>query len=351
MDICRRNFGKCALGGIAGALLGAPTRAKLLVIVILEQFRTDYLDTVRAQLSAGGLRRLFEKGAFFPNCLNEASTFSSTGLATLATGAWPAQHGIVADLWYDRGSKRAMSPSNEELQATTLAAQIAAEPQARVTVISLNRAHAGIFAGTPEARLFWLDELGQFVTNGEPPDWLAAFNAQRGSESARNLRWVALGAHDDAPPLRTLTYDAAHAQEFQALFRGSPYAQTAQFDLLDELVTRDNMGKSDRFEVVCLIAGSMGQLGYETGARGPLMEQLTLHLDRRIEASLAQLSKAPGDGAFNVALAAAHGAPPAPSAESRARMAVHGEQVAQTVERVLVATGSGHVEKYVYPFL
>jgi hypothetical protein len=162
---------------------------------------------------------------------------------------------------------------------------------------------------------------------------------------------VALGAHNDAPPLRTLTYDAAHVQEFQALFRGSPYAQKAQFDLLDELVARENMGKSDRFEVVCLIAGSMGQLGYETGSRGPLMEQLTLHLDRLLEASLSQLSKIPGDGAYNVVLAAAHGAPPPPSAESRERMAVHGEQVAQTVERVLVASSSGRVEKYVYPFL
>jgi hypothetical protein len=81
------------------------------------------------------------------------------------------------------------------------------------------------------------------------------------------------------------------------------------------------------------------------------MEQLTLNLDKRIEAHLAQLSKMPGDGAFNLALVGAHGAPPSPSPESRERMAVHGEQVAQTVERVLAASGSGHVEKYVYPFL
>jgi hypothetical protein len=351
MDICRRDFGRCAIGGMAGALLGATPRPKLLVIVLLEQFRTDYFEIVRSQLASGGFRRLFEKGTFFPNCLNEASTFSSTGIATLATGTWPAQHGIVADLWYDRGSKRALSPSDEDLQATTLAAQIAANPQARVTVVSLNRKHARLFAGTPEARLFWLDELGQFATNGDAPDWLASFNAQRGADNARNARWVAIGARNEAPPLRTLTYEAGRAQEFQALFRGSPYSQTAQFDLVEELIARDNMGKSDRMEVVCVIAGAMGQLGYETGARGPLMEQLTLNLDRRIEAHLAQLSKMPGDGAFNLALVGAHGAPPSPSPESRERMAVHGEQVAQTVERVLAASGSGHVEKYVYPFL
>ena len=110
MGICRRDFGKCVLGGIAGTLLGAAPRPKLLVIVLLEQFRTDYLDLVRPQLAPGGFRRLFEKGAFFPNCLHEASTFSVDGIATLATGAWPAQHGIVADLWYERGDQAAGLP-------------------------------------------------------------------------------------------------------------------------------------------------------------------------------------------------------------------------------------------------
>src|SRR5262249_12565144 len=71
----------------------------------------------------------------------------------------------------------------------------------------------------------------------------------------------------------------------------------------------------------------------------------------RIEALLEQLGKTPGEGAFNLVVTAAHGAPPEPPAESRERMAVNGEQLAQAIEKTLVATGSGHVEKYVYPFL
>ena len=351
MGICRRDFGKCVVGGLTGALLGATLRPKLLVIVVLEQFRPDYLDMVRPQLVSGGFRRLQEKGAVFNNCLHLASTFSSSAIATLATGAWPAQHGIVADHWYDRAAKRAISPSEEELQATTLAAQVAAEPRTRVTVVSLNRSHATLFAGTPDARLFWLDELGHFATNGEAPDWLTTFNGQRTPETVHNMRWLALGARPDAPPLRTLTYSEEHPQEFQALYRGSPFAQLAEFDLLNELIVRDNMGKGEHFDVVCLIAGAMGHLGYETGSRSPLMQQLTMHLDRRIEALLAVLAKTPGDGAFNLALTGAHGAPPAPAAESRERMAVHGEQVAQAIDRALAASGSGRVDKYVYPFL
>jgi hypothetical protein len=351
MGICRRSFGKCVVGGITGALLGATARPKLLVMVVLEQFRPDYLDLIRPQLVAGGFRKLLEKGAVFNNCLHAASTFSSSSLATLATGAWPAVHGIVADRWYDPTIKTAISPSEEELQATTLAAQLAPDPQARVTVISLDRAYGALWAGTPDARLFWLDEQGHFATNSDIPDWLGEFNAQKAAETVRNLRWLAIGAKPDAPPLRTLSYSADHPQDFLALYRGSPFGQAAQFDLLTDLVVHDNMGKSDRFEVVCLIAGSMGQLGYETGARGPLMQQMTMHLDRRIESLLGVLAKTPGDGAFNLALVGAHGAPPAPSTETRDRMTVSGEQVAQAVDRALTAWGSGRVDKYVYPFL
>jgi hypothetical protein len=350
MDICRRQFGACVLGGFAGSLLGATPRANLLVIVLLEQFRPDYLDAVRTQLAPEGFRRLMEKGAVFHNCLHQASTFSSTAIATLATGAWPSEHGIVADRWYERAVRRPITPSDEELLATTFLAEAAAEG-AHVSVVSLDRSHSTLFAGTPDARLFWLDEQGKFTVNGEAPDWLAAFNAQRTAESARNAQWIALGARTDAPPLRTLTYSADRPGEFLALYRSSPFAQSAQFDLLNELIVHDKLGTGNTLDIVCLIVGASGQLGYETGARSPLMQQMTLHLDRRMEALLSQLAKTPGENAFNLAVTAAHGAPPEPPAESRERMAVKGEELAQEIERVLASTGSGHVEKYVYPFL
>ena len=63
MGICRRQFGACLLGGAARAALGATNRAKLLVIVLLEQFRPDYLEPVRAELAIGSklLRELRQR--------------------------------------------------------------------------------------------------------------------------------------------------------------------------------------------------------------------------------------------------------------------------------------------------
>ena len=313
MGICRRHFGACLLGGATAALVAAPPRAKLLILVVLEQLRADALDTLRPQLAPGGLRKIFDKGAVFSNCLHLASTFSSTALTTLATGAWPAQHGIVADLWYNRVAKRAMSLSDEDLLATTLAAQFAAD-RGRVTVLSLDRNHGALFSAAPDARLFWLDDQGQFATNGEMPDWLPGFNSQNGAENARGLKWSAIGAKPDAPPLRTLNFSSDHPRDFLSLYKGSPYAQSAQFELATELITRDRMGApAGPPDLLCILAGSSGLLGYETGGRSLLLQQLLLQFDRRLEAFFGQLAKAPGDGNYNLAIAGAHGAPPEPS--------------------------------------
>jgi hypothetical protein len=350
MGICRRQFGACLLAAAARPTFAAVPRAKLLILVLLEQLRPDSLDLLHSQFSPGGFRRILEKGATFHNSSHAAATFSSSAIATLATGAWPAQHGIVADHWYDRSSRRAVTPSAGQLLATTFASQIAAE-RGRVAVVSLDRSHAELFAGTPDAGLYWLDDDGRFATQSEAPEWLAAFNSQHSAESARNARWTALGARPEAPPLRKLAFDPAHPSDFLALYRASPYSQSAQFELAAELIARERFGTGPSVDLVCIIPGATARLGYETGARSPLMQQLILQLDRRLETFLGQLARTPGEGNFNLALTAAHGAPPEPPAAARERMAVHGGPLAEAVDKSLAASGAGRVEKYIYPFL
>src|SRR5208283_4901746 len=99
------------------------------------------------------------------------------------------------------------------------------------------------------------------------------------------------------------------------------------------------------------LCGSSELLGYEVGGRSPLMPQMILDLDKRIETLMAQLGQLVGENGYTLVLAGAHGAPPLPPAGARARMVVNGEAVAQAVEKALAAAGAGHVGKYVYPFL
>src|ERR1700686_4856787 len=204
MGICRRQFGSCLLGGLAAdAFALAPRYPKLLVLLVLEQLRPDHLDAVASQFRPGGLRRLLYKGSQFPDCRHLASTFSASSIATLATGAWPSQHGIVADTWYDPAAKKTVGASSEALLATTLCEQVAADPRNRVFVVSMDLPLASLFAGTRQARLFSMDQHGRFATVGPAPDWLANFNNVHSIEDARNAKWMAIGARPGAPPLPT----------------------------------------------------------------------------------------------------------------------------------------------------
>ncbi|MBV9504980.1 MAG: alkaline phosphatase family protein [Acidobacteriia bacterium] len=351
MDICRRKFGACILAGLAARAVALPPRPKLLVLLILEQLRPDYLDNIWPQTGTGGLRRLVDGGAYFPDCRHSASTFTASTLATLATGAWPAQHGIVADSWYDRRAKKPVRASDEDLRATTLGSQIVAAPDTRLFVTSLDPVDSALFAGTSAARLFWMSDGGQFVTRGPEPRWLADYNRLKPIQTLHNAPWVAVGAPTDAPRLRTLAFDPAHPQEFLSLYKASPFAQAAQFEFAAELISRERLGQSSTFDFLCIISSPAALLGYESGAHSPLMRQMTLQLDRQLEFLLAQLDRAPGIDMFNFVLAGAHGAPPAPANETRARLAVNGEMLAQAIQQSLTKSNGGRIAKYLYPFL
>jgi hypothetical protein len=352
-EFTRRRFARFLAGATLSSVAratGAPVRPKLTVLVVVEQFRSDYLAAVSEQLVPGGLRRMIENGAWFPDCRHSASTFTTSGLATLATGTWPSVHGIVADSWYDRSIHRVVRASDEVMLANTLVSQVAAAPRTRVFVAGMDAANARLFAGTPAARVFWMDEEGRFTARGQSPDWLVAYNRQKPLENLHDAKWMVVDARAGAPPLRTLAFNPARPGDFTALYKASPFAQMAQFEFLRELISRERLGQEDTTDLVCLLLGSTALLGYDTGANSPLMQQMVLQLDRHMEFLLGELDHVPGENAFNVVFAAAHGAPPAPPQESRTRMAVNGEQVAQAVQRVL-GSGGPRVEKYLYPFL
>ena len=210
---------------------------------------------------------------------------------------------------------------------------------------------AGLFAGQSAASQFWLNPRGQFTTLGEPPEWLAQFNAMNPVENRHNGKWSAVGARPGAPPLRTLTYDPDHPREFLNLYKASPLSQETQFELAARLVEEEKLGTGETQDLVCLVAGSSSLLGYEVGGTAPLMREMGLAIDRHVEFLLGRLDAAVGENGYNLVLAGAHGAPSVPAESARSRMAVNGEQVAVAVDKALAAAGMGRVSRYQYPFL
>ena len=95
--------------GLTSAGFGSAynARPKLVVIVVIDQFRGDYLERYRDQWGEGGFRLLLDHGADFTDCnYDYANTRTAPGHATLLTGAYSNGHGIMANEWWDPEKKR-----------------------------------------------------------------------------------------------------------------------------------------------------------------------------------------------------------------------------------------------------
>ncbi len=361
MLVSRRSFAAIAMAGLTGmrGVFAARPRPKLIVLLIAEQFRSDYLDLFGNFLGAGGLRRLMEDGAFFPECQIAATTFTSASLATVSTGAYPQLHGIVADAWYDRLTKKQVLARSEALQATTVADQLTASDLVnRIFAVSFDSRDAAILAGDAPATLFYLDAAGRFMARGPASDaaWLTNFSQANPAEMFRHAQWRALYAKKEAPPLRTLTYDPAHPDDFLALYKSSPFGQTAQMALAREILVQEKLGQGYGIDLLMVALGSGALLGYEVGGDSPLMRELVLRLDREVELLLALLDKNLGPRNYGLVFTSAHGATRDPDGK-RASLAIPGETVARSINQALSAhydVGSHkrlYVERYIYPFL
>src|SRR5438445_7594477 len=88
------------------APLPPSARPKLVVLLVVDQMRGDYVDKFKGQW-AGGLKRLLQEGAWFREAASPyAATETCVGHATISTGAFPATHGMIANAWWDRDSQK-----------------------------------------------------------------------------------------------------------------------------------------------------------------------------------------------------------------------------------------------------
>jgi hypothetical protein len=350
----RRKLVKSIAAGAAAFCFPRPgkssiVRPRLTIILIAAQFRPDYLFRNFSVFNAGGFRRLIEESAFFPDCRMHSTTFTSSGLATIATGSYPAMHGIVANRWYETANHRLKAAEPSDLAVPTLFQQ---EPDAanRFFAIGATENEAGLFAPGATRGLLFRKPDSTFSALGDEPGWLTAFNQDHTAAKFQNKGWFAQGAPVGAKPLRSLDYDAAKPENFQALLASSPFAQSAEMQLVREVVRAENLGSTSSDTVVAVL-DSIGRLGSETGAVSPLIDDEVVSLDADLAALLDWLD-ARGQP-YQIVFTAAHGAAAEPSAAYR----LSPGEIVESVEKALTEefgkgkTGFRFVEAYVYPFL
>ncbi len=326
-----------------------------MVWLIAEQFRSDYLDRYSSLFSRNGFRRMMTEGAYYSDCRVDASTFSASALATLGTGAYPDVHGIVADRWFDQGEKRVIEASPELLRAPSLADEVlAVDPANRVLTLGLDKAGVSLVSPGAKTHVYTLEALPSEV---DQPVWLSAVRANHGAARVSGSKWLACRASEDSQPLRVLVEDPGRPEEFKALFRSSPFAQTAQFEMLRAMIAEERLGMGEGITLAPVVLSSTASLGYEQGGDSALMRDLVLHLDVEIEKLIEFLERQPGAGNYTLVFTAAHGAPALPDDVLRPKLAVSSEAIAKAVNDALSVqydppnTRVRYVDRYLYPFV
>ncbi len=294
-----------ALGTVAA--LGAATRPRLVVVLVAEQFRSDYLDRYRTALGPGGLQKLMKGGAVYPKCRYEyAATYPASGAAVLATGSYPDRNGIVAEQWYDRRSRRVVRAADDDefaavtvegtprrpagsprrLVGTTLADQMrmASGGRWRSLAVSLRDQTAVMLAGRHPAGCYWTDETGRFATStyyaSGLPKWVQDFQQEHAPLRVRGQAWRAVDAREGTPALRLV--DGPRFEDFVATYLASPLAMEDEFAFAREAVAAEELGRGGGTDLLSVSLSSLYLVGLEGGAESPLVRDMILRMDRQI---------------------------------------------------------------------
>lgn len=306
---------------------------KLAVILIIDQFRGDYLERWRSDFKNRGFDLFLDHGAYFPDCYYDyANTETAPGHAVIGTGAYSDENGIAGNSWWDlsrnqqrpvsavederyqmvgvpatslpSGAKYVTGSSPRNLMASTLGDELrlATEGQARVYGISLKDRAAILSAGAAANGAYWIDPIsGDFITSSfympQLPGWVTAFNSSGAIAQAEQEAGV------------------SNVTNFYQQVGGTPAANEYELDFAEALIQAEQLGQNQVTDLLTISLSANDIMGHAKGPDSPDEEQMVDTLDTQLDTFFSWLDKNIPGGLGNVwiALTADHGVAPLPA--------------------------------------
>ncbi len=328
---------------------------KLAVLIVIDQFREDYLERYRADFKGRGFRLFLDKGAYFPDCYYDyANTKTAPGHSTIGTGAYSDGHGIANNDWWDlsrnkdrpitsvederyalvgapAASKPAPGSSPRNLRASTVGDELrlATSGQAKVYGISLKDRAAILPAGSAANAAYWIDpQSGAFITSTfyqpQLPDWAIAFNASgRAAQATQEAQTFAAGPQSGTAymPAPGAANPSASSNFYNFVGR-TPAANSYELDFARALITGEQLGTHPVTDLITISLSANDILGHAVGPDSPLERLMVDSLDSDLDSFFTWLDTHIDGGLGNVwiALTADHGVAPVPSEAAKLGM-------------------------------
>ena len=301
------------LSAITLAILGlaVPTFAsaynahpKLVVVIVIDQFRGDYLERYRDDFGDAGFRLLLDHGAYFSNCnYNYANTRTAPGHSTLFTGAYTIGNGIVSNEWWDPGKKAMVTSVEDEttkllgvngnkpgasphnLMADTLGDELklATQGRSRVFAISLKDRAAVLPGGFAADGAYWIEpQRGEWITStyyrSSLPQWVLDFNARQITKY-----WNRDWKDAQGVTLRSTEHrkkkDGTEAGFYEVVGPTS-FGNEYELEFARNLILYENVGRGPTTDLLSISLSPNDILGHQVGPDSPQMRQMALDLDR-----------------------------------------------------------------------
>ncbi|UOB18820.1 alkaline phosphatase PafA [Abyssalbus ytuae] len=333
-------------------------KPKLVVGIVVDQMRYDYLTRFWGKYGNGGFKRLVNEGF---NCKNNhfnyVPTYTGPGHASIYTGTTPAVHGIIANNWYDKTidkkvycagdenvlqigtESKAERMSPHRMLTTTMTDQLrlATQMQSKVIGISIKDRGAILPAGHTANAAFWFHgkDEGVWVSSShymnELPKWVVKFNKSDAAEKYKKT-WNTL--YD----IKSYKESGTDKNDFEGFFKGetlnvfpheldkiwdknsgfdiiktSPFGNSITADFAIAALDGEQLGKDNITDFLAVSFSSTDYVGHAFGVNSVEVEDTYLRLDQDLERLLLALDNKVGKGEYTVFLTADHGAVQVPS--------------------------------------
>ncbi len=340
-------------------------RPRLVLLIAVDQFRYDYLERFDDLFVKNGLKRLLRDGGSWTQAnYDHMPTYTAPGHATMMTGAWPAETGIVGNDWPDRdngrfvtsvfdkdsillgGAKDEETASPRQLMVSTLGDELRLQTNDRSKVIGISsKARSAILpAGRHANAAYWFSlRTGNMVSSSyyfkqnELPKWVQSFNEVPPANKFCGRRWERLlpeseyqkRAGADSPLWEKLLGDVkGDTNAFPHVLPGSPsspnnvdcylaldftpFSNDLVLSFAQQAITSEKLGDDEDTDVLTVSFSANDYVGHRYGPYSQEAMDITLQVDRSIAALLDFVNARVGLQNTVVAFTADHGVAPIP---------------------------------------
>jgi predicted AlkP superfamily pyrophosphatase or phosphodiesterase len=337
-------------------------RPKLVVGIVVDQMRYDYLYRFYDKFGKDGFRKLMSEGFLCRNTrYNYVPTYTGPGHAAIYTGTTPSVNGIIANDWYDRskndtvycvrdsksesvgaqGDAGRMSPRNLLSTTITDELKLATNSRSKVIGVSLKDRGAILPAGHMADAAYWFDsKSGNWISSSyyikELPGWASSFNDQKQADQLLSQPWNTVN------PPESYTASTADSVPFEAgifgsrpvfpynlpklkgnsyeIIRYTPFGNTITRKFAEEAVKGEQLGKGEETDFLAVSFSSTDYIGHAFGPNSVEIEDTYIRLDRELAEFISFLENHAGKSNVLVFLTSDHGVAHVPEFLSQRRI-------------------------------